>query len=174
MRVSVSTGFDTRLASFLFAYGGSVHLLMFRLYAQPVDPKARSATWVAIFLIGGIVELALFYRLSHHVWTSQASLLSSMALVGLVATFLVTEVAFVTLASAATLSGWHFLKMLPIKEELSMFGLMVLSVHVYGFVLFFYLVPLGAVQGFVAGVLVQRLRLVVKGGIRGSGRLTPD
>jgi hypothetical protein len=166
MRAFANTPFDKRLASFLFAYGGVVHLLMFRAFAQPADPEIRAmhSISVGIFLLGGIVVLALFYRPSRRAWTSQASLLSRMALVGALATFLVIEIALVIQALVATVAGWHELRMLPLNEGLGMLGLMVLSVHVYGFVLFVYLLPLGLVQGAVAGLLMPRFRLIVNAG----------
>ena len=74
--------------------------------------------------------LALFYRPSRRAWTSHANLLSRMALVGALATFLVIEIAFVFEALVATIAGWHELRTLPLSEGLEMFGLTVLSVQV--------------------------------------------
>ena len=139
---------------------------MFRAFAQPADPEIRAmhSISVGVFLLRGIVVLALFYRPSRRAWTTQASLLSRMALVGALTTFLVIEIALVIQALVATLAGWHKSKMHPLNEELGMFGLMLLSVHVYDFALFVYLLPLGLVQGIIAGLLPPRFRLVLNAG----------
>jgi hypothetical protein len=161
MHETAGTKFDPRLAFFLFGYGGLVHLLMFRALAWPSESSAPILTGVGIFALGGTVLLALFYRPSRRVWALSRDFLTRLALLGVLASFIVIEVYLVVLAVGAIAPGWRDLRMLSFGTQLGMFGVMLLSVHTYSLSLFVYLLPVGSVQGVVAGILISRFKLTV-------------
>jgi hypothetical protein len=150
-----------RLASLLFGYGAIVHFMMYRVMALPADPKfqAMKALDIGISLLGGLVVLILFYRPSSRISAGKVRFLSRMGLLGVLATFLVVEVCLVLQAIGATAAGWDQLRELPYGTRISAFGLMLLSVHVYGALLLVRLIPLGFLQGVIAGILVQCVKL---------------
>jgi hypothetical protein len=151
------TRLDVRLAVFLFVYGGIVHLLMFRLLAWPMDRASGPPMGAGIFALGGVVLSALFHGASRRVWS-----MTKFALLGVLATFLVFEIFLLCFAVAAVASGWRDFKALSLSEQAVMFGLAVLSVHTYNLSLLVYLLPVGLLEGLLAGGLITRFGLTAQ------------
>lgn len=151
MRKVRRTNFNARLALFLFAYGGIVNLLMFRALAWPSELPSDILVGAGMLVLGGAVTLAVFYRPAHNLWIFNRATLMRGALLGVLATLIVIELYLFLFAAFAIAPGWRDLIALPPSTQLDMIGLTLISVHTYNLALVFFLLPVGLVQGAVAG-----------------------